>query len=96
VVDVAGYLGWCGVTAGREALVEAMRLEQARIYGACVRESRPARPQTVRSERSESADVLGVIGRLRAERWSIAAIAIRLGVPRGRVTDIVHRLEEAS
>jgi hypothetical protein len=93
VVDVAGYLGWCGVTAGREALVEAMRLEQARIYGACVRESRPARPLP---QRSESVDVLRMIGRLRAERWSIAAIAIRLGVPRGRVTDIVHRLEEAS
>lgn len=74
------------LTPGQQALVEAMRFEEARIYGRTVLESRPP----TKAEQDRLARDREIVRR-RDEGESLAAIALRLGVCKTTVWNVLGR-----
>lgn len=94
------------MTPGEEALCEAMRLEQARIYGQTLKEPTAAekRAEAARAA-AELADAVrpnpgtpafrDVVLTLREHGLSIAKIALRLGRDKQIVAWVVHQHERS-
>lgn len=75
------------MTPGHEALAEAMRIEQARIYGQLQPEANGVESAQTRAARELDEQIL----RLRDQGESYAAIALRLGTSKSHAHDVVRR-----
>jgi hypothetical protein len=78
------------VTRGEEALREAMRLEQARIYSRTVTDV----ADTTRATSDEDMD--SAVAYWRSRGQSVASIAFRLGCTKKKITESMDRMARAS
>jgi hypothetical protein len=77
------------MTPGQEALIEAARMERARIYSSTLPEHRP---EPANAARPTGAELDSAIAYWRRRGLSVASVAFRLGTTRSVVNDTVERL----